>query len=1059
MKFTDTFIRRPVLAIVVSLVIIVAGIQAMRTLNVRQYPKLESATVTVRTVYVGANADLVRGFITTPLERAIAAADGIDYIESQSTQSLSTISVRLKLNFNSANALADISARVNQVRADLPPESEVPAISVEPSDAQVAAMYLSFGSDILEDNQVTDYLIRVVQPRLSAIEGVQRADILGGRAFAIRAWLQPERMAALGVTPAQVRAAMGANNYLAAVGQTKGALVQVNLTARTDLHNIEDFKKLVIKTNGDAMVRLEDVAEVVLGADDYEQDVRMSGGKAVFMGIWVLPNANSLDVIAKVRKEMDTISAELPKGMTAGVAFDSTKYIDNAIHEVITTLLETILIVIVVIFLFLGSWRTVVVPIVAIPVSLIGAIFLMQVLGFTLNLLTLLAIVLAVGLVVDDAIVVVENVERNIREGHTPYQAAIIGARELVGPIISMTITLAAVYAPIGFQGGLSGALFREFAFTLAGAVFISGVVALTLSPMMSSRLLKAEHGHGFFVKLIDRVFEFIRSTYLRMLAATLRARGAVYLVWVVLSLLTIPMYMFSPAELAPNEDQGGLFCALDVPANASLEQMTTYSAEVGRLFKSEPEFDHSFQITFSNAGFGGMLLKPWEERKRNVFQVQESLSQKASTLTGVRAAVFLPSALPSAGFFPVEFIVASTADHTEIQRFSDQLVQEAAKSGQFAFPPISDVRIDQERTEIVLDRDKIASMGLNMQQVGADLSAMMGGNFVNRFNIDGRSYKVIPQIERASRLTPEQLDTIRISGPEGNLIRLSSIATLKNGVEPRTLNRFQQLNAIKLSGIATRSLDGALKVLEDTAAKTLPAGYHIDHTGESRQLRQEAGRFLPAMFLAVLLIFLVLAAQFNSFRDPLVILAGSVPLAIFGALIFSFLKFAGPPGMHFKLTEGWTTTLNIYSQVGLVTLVGLVSKNAILIVEFANVQQEKGMTKLDAVQEAVKTRLRPILMTTCATVAGHFPLTLVTGPGAVARNSIGITLVGGMAIGTMFTLFVVPAVYVLLARDHRADAKNPAETEGEPPPDPDRGTGSGTPVGEHGTLVPSAAE
>ena len=1037
MKFTDVFLRRPVLAIVVNLVIIITGLQAIRSLNVRQYPRLESATVTVRTAYVGASADLVRGFITTPLERSIAAADGIDYIESQSTQGLSTINVRLKLNFNAASALADISARVNQVRADLPPEAEIPAISIEPSDAQVAAMYLSFGSTILEDNQVTDYLIRIVQPRLSAIEGVQRAEILGGRTFALRAWLKPERMAALNVSPSQVRQALAANNALSAVGQTKGALVQVNLTASTDLTSVEEFEQLVIREQNGALVRLKDVADVVLGAETYDQDVRMSGKTAVFMGVWVLPTANSLDVIGRVHEAMDLIERELPSGMHAYVAFDSTRYINDAIQEVVKTLTETILIVIVVIFLFLGSLRTVLVPLVAIPVSLIGAIFLMQVFGFTLNLLTLLAVVLSVGLVVDDAIVVVENIERHIHEGKQPMEAALIGARELVGPIIAMTITLATVYAPIGFQGGLTGALFREFAFTLAGAVFISGVVALTLSPMMSSRLLKPGHRQRWLTSKINSGFDALRRGYDRALAASLGARGLVYAVWITLSILVIPMYMFAPKELAPNEDQGAVFTALDVPANASLEQITTYSAEVNRIFQSMPEFEHSFQISFPTGGFGGLLLKSWEDRERTVFPIQAELSMKTAGITGVRAPVFLPPALPSAGFFPVEFVLASTAEHEELIRFADRLVLAAAQSGQFAFPPIVDVRIDQAKTNIKIDRDKVASMGLTMQQVGSDLASVVGGNFVNRFNIDGRSYKVIPQLERASRLTPEQLSDIHISGPNGQLVPLGAIATLENGVEPRTLNRFQQLNSIKISGVATQSLDGGLKVLEDTAAQMLPQGYRVDYTGESRQLREEGGKFLPAMGLALLLIFLVLAAQFNSFRDPFVILAGSVPLAMFGAMIFAFLKFSGPPGMDFPLTDGWTTTLNIYSQVGLVTLVGLVSKNGILIVEFANAQQLRGLSKIDAVREAAATRLRPILMTTVATVAGHFPLTLVTGAGAIARNSIGVVLVGGMTIGTLFTLFVVPSVYVLIAKDHRKDrermAASPSDRDAPP--------------------------
>jgi multidrug efflux pump len=1034
MKFTDLFIRRPVLAIVVNLVIIIAGLQAIRTLNVRQYPRLESATVTVRTAYVGASAELVRGFITTPLERSIAAADGIDFIESQSVQGLSTINVRLKLNFPASGALADISTRVNQVRADLPPEAEIPAISIEPSDSMIAAMYLSFGSDILADNQVTDYLIRIVQPRLSAIEGVQRAEILGGRTFALRAWLKPERMAALQVSPSEVSKALTDNNYLSAVGQTKGQLIQLNLTATTDLSNVEQFKKLVIREKDGALIRLEDIADVVMGADTYDQDVRLSGRNEVFMGVWVLPNANSLDVIGKVRDSIATLKAELPSGMRATVAFDSTKYINDAVDEVTTTLMETVFIVMCVIFLFLGSFRTVLVPIVSIPVSLIGAVFLMQAFGFTLNLLTLLAVVLAVGLVVDDAIVVVENVERNIREGKTPMEAALASGRELVGPIIAMTITLAAVYAPVGFQGGITGSLFREFAFTLAGAVFISGVVALTLSPMMSSRMLKAQHHPNFFVRGIDRVFGAVRSTYERMLNFTLRTRGAVYTAWILLTLATVPMYMFSGKELAPNEDQGVVFGAIDVPPNATLEQLVPYTAQVHQAFASVPEFHQSFQITFPGQGFGGALMKPWAERKRSIFPIQEELYGKTSQIAGIRAPVFLPAALPSAGFFPVEVVIASTADHEEILGFAQKLVEEAAKSGQFAFPPVLDVKIDQQKSEIVLDRDKVASMGMSMQSVGADLSAMLSGNYVNRFSLDGRSYKVIPQIERVARLTPDQLQDIQIAGPGGELIPLSSIATIRNTIEPRSLSRFQQLNSVKISGVAPQSVDQGLKVLEDTAKKILPAGYRVDYTGESRQLRQEANKFLPALGLAIVLIFLALAAQFNSFRDPFVVLAGSVPLALFGAMIFTFLKFGGFPGVSFPMTEGWTTTLNIYSQVGLVTLVGLIAKNGILIVEFANAEQLRGASKIEAVRIAALTRLRPILMTTVATVVGHFPLTLVDGPGAVARNSIGIVLVGGMTIGTFFTLLVVPSIYVLIAQDHQKHAEKTAE----PPPSGD---------------------
>lgn len=1020
MKFTDLFIRRPVLALVINLVIIIAGLQAIRSLNVRQYPRSENSAVTVSTVYVGAGADLVRGFITTPLERAIAAADGIDYIQSQSALGVSTISARLKLNYDPIKALSEISSKVDQVRRDLPPEAEVPVINVESADTQFASAYLSFTSDVLQQNEITDYLVRIVQPRLSAVEGVQRADILGARTFAMRIWLKPERMAAFNISPVQVRQALAANNYLTAVGRTKGSLVQVNLTANTDLRSVQEFKRLVIREQAGATVRLEDIGDVVLGAEDYDTQVHFSGQTAVFMGIWPLPNANSLDVIRRVRTEMAAVQKDLPSGMQARVAYDGTTYINNAIQEVLKTLGGTLLIVMVIIFLFLGSLRSAFIPVVAIPLSLIGAVFLMQVFGFTINLLTLLAIVLSVGLVVDDAIVVVENVERHLSQGKTPLDAALLGARELVGPIIAMTVTLAAVYAPIGFQGGLTGSLFREFAITLAGAVLISGIVALTLSPMMSSKLLKpgmAEHG---LAGKISRNFNRLREAYGRRLDVTLNFRPAVYMVWITVSLLTIPMFTMSPKELAPIEDQGVIFGIIDAAANSSLDQNSRYAAAVNRVFLSVPETDFTFQVTYPSSGFAGMVLKPWDERKRTVFQLLPEVQQKLHAIPGIRVLPVTPPALPGGGQFPVEFILASTAEPDRILDFARQIQLKAMHSGLFAFPPIIDLKIDQPQSEIVIDRDLTADLGLNLQQVGADLASMVGGNFVNRFSIAGRSYKVIPQIKRMNRLNPDQLENIYITGPNGQLVPLSTISTIRDSTVPRSLNRFQQLNAVTISGVCVRPLDQALRYLEDEAAKILPKGYVIDYTGESRQLRTEGNKFLQAFGLAVILIFLVLAAQFNSFRDPFVILAGSVPLAMFGALIFTFLKMPDP-NIPFW-TRGWTTTLNIYSQVGLVTLVGLVSKNGILIVEFANKLQEHGRSKREAVREAALTRLRPILMTSGATIAGHFPLTLVTGAGAAARNSIGLVLVGGMAVGTLFTLFVIPSIYMLVARDHSRD-------------------------------------
>jgi multidrug efflux pump len=1034
--FTDLFIRRPVLALVLNLVILIAGFQAIKSLNVRQYPRSENAAVTVTTVYVGASADLVRGFITQPLERALAASDGIDYIESSSKLGVSTITIRLRLNYDATKALAEIGSKVDQVRGDLPPEAEVPIINIESADSRFASAYLSFTSDILEPNQVTDYLVRQVQPRLSALEGVQRADILGGRTFAMRIWLKPDRMAALNINPNEIREVLQKNNFLSAVGQTKGSLVQINLTANTDLRSVDEFRNLVVRHNGDQLIRLSDVAEVSLGAEDYNSEVRFSGEKAVFMGVWPLPNANTLDVIKLVRAEVAAIQKDLPAGLNGRIAYDATKYIDDAIHEVIVTLSETLVIVSIVIFLFLGSVRSVLVPLVAIPVSLIGAIFLMQIFGFTLNLLTLLAIVLSVGLVVDDAIVIVENVERHIREGKAPMRAAVLGARELVGPVIAMTITLAAVYAPIGLQGGLTGSLFREFAFTLAGAVFISGIVALTLSPVMSAMLIKGGHEEEGLVGRINHGFDWLRRQYARVLDVTLNARPAVYVVWICLSLLSIPMFMMAPRELAPTEDQGIILGIVGASADATIDQTSFYAEAQNERMMKVPEFDRTFQLTFPDFGMGGLVLKPWGERKRTVFEVLAELQPMMSGIPGIRVLPVTPPALPGGGEFPVEFVISSTDEQTRILEFADRIAQAAARTNIFAFPPIVDTKIDQPQAELVLDRDKVAALGLDMQTVGADLAALVGGNFVNRFNYGGRSYKVIPQISRVGRLNPGQLEETYVKGPNGTLVPLSTFAHFEFSTQPRTLNRFQQFNSVKITGVAIRPLDEALKYLEGEAAKTLPDGYKLDYTGESRQLRTEGNKFLPAFALAVVLIFLVLAAQFNSFRDPLIIILGSVPLAMFGALVFSFLKMPSPNMPFF--TDGWTTTLNIYSQVGLVTLVGLVAKNGILIVEFANELQRSGRTKIQAAREAALVRLRPVLMTSVATVCGHFPLTLVSGAGAAARNSIGITIVAGMALGTIFTLLVIPAIYVLIAKQHQGEhagaiAEDFAHQEEEP--------------------------
>jgi len=1027
-SFTDLFVRRPVLAIVVNLVILIAGGQAIWSamqgsgdFTVRQYPRTENASITVSTVYIGADANLVKGFITTPLERAIAAADGIDYIESSSSQNRSTITARLKLNYDATKALAEISSKVDQVRADLPPEAEVPIINIETADSELASMYLSFRSDNMARNEITDYLVRVVQPALTAVQGVQRADILGPRTYAMRIWLKPERMAALNLSATDINTALATNNTLSAIGQTKGSYTQVNLTANTNLSSVEEFENLIVKEDGDTIIRLAEVADIELGAESYDADVRFGGEEAVFMGVWPLPNANTLEVIQGIRKEVDAMQNRFPPGFYGNVAYDSTEYIDGALKEVVTTLSETLLIVVIIIFLFLGSVRSVFVPVMAIPISLIGAVFLMQLFGFSVNLLTLLAIVLSVGLVVDDAIVVVENVERHLRMGEPPFKAAIYGARELVGPIVATTITLLAVYAPIAFQGGLTGSLFKEFTITLAGAVFISATVALTLSPMLASKVLKggqAEEtglpGH------INHQFDKLRRFYRRIVAFTLRARPAIYFLWTVITLLTLPLYFLSQmgATLAPTEDQGVVFGVVSTDSNSTIEQTSHYTEQIQDAFASVPEYKYSFQITFPSGGFGGMVVDPWDERDRNIFQIRQELMGRLMVIPGIQLFPILPASLPGASNFPVEFVVSSTAPTEQVYDLAKTIADNAAKSGLFAMPPDLDIKIDEPQSEIVFDKDKVAALGLNLAQVSRDLGIMLGGGYVNRFSIDGRSYKVIPQVKRSGRLNPEDLKDIYVNGPNDELVPLSTFATIEDKVAPRSLNRFNQLNAVKITGIPAAPLDAALKALEEEAAKVLPSGYTINYGGESRQLRVEGSRFLPSLTLALILIFLVLAAQFNSFRDPLIILLGSVPLGMFGALLFTAMRAPGDPWTP-DWSWGWTTSWNIYSQVGLITLIGLVSKNSILIVQFANVLQNQGMSKIEAATEAAAVRLRPVLMTTAATVFGHMMLIFVSGAGAAARNSIGLVLVCGMAIGTLFTLFVLPSIYVLLAKEH----------------------------------------
>ena len=1013
MKLTDLFIKRPVLALVVNLVILLAGFQSIHVLNVRQYPRSDIAVIKVTTAYVGANADLVRGYITTPLERVIAAAEGIDYIESSSAQSLSTITVHLKLNYDPNAALTQIQAKLAQVRNQLPPESENPVIELQNADELRAAMYLGFSAPGMQANQVTDFLTRVIQPKLTAVEGVQRADILGSRVFAMRIWLKPDRLAALGISASDVRRALQANNYLAALGKTKGTMTAVNLVANTNLTTPEEFRQLVVKQKGGVLVRLSDIADVELGAEDYDSSVRFDGKNAKFVGIWCLPTANTLEVCQRVRDAVPDLEKLLPPGMTLDIPYDSTDYIRDSIHEVFKTLSETLAIVVLVIFLFLGSLRSVIIPVVAIPISLIGTAFIMAMFGFTVNLLTLLAVVLAVGLVVDDAIVVVENVERHLHAGLSPIHAAMRSGRELLGPIIAMTITLAAVYTPIGIQGGLTGALFREFAFTLAGAVLISGVVALTLSPMMASRLLRRGDDTRGYAGWVNRNFTRLQHGYVHLLASMLRHRGTVLTIagfWI----LMLPiLYLLSPQELAPKEDQGIVYTIVQASPFSTIDQTLLYQELLNDALESIPEKEHTFQVIKPDGGMGGIRTKPWKERTRRCDEIALDLSKKTAGIPGIRVISTTPPSLPGGSNFAIEFVISSTVEPRQLLEASKELVKSAFASGLFIYAD-TDLKYDQPQAEVAFDRNKVSALGLDLQQVGADLGTMLGGNYVNRFSIQGRSYKVIPQLKRENRLDPDQLGSIYVSGPNNQLLQLSTFAELKRSTQPRQINRFQQLNSARITGILPPgvTVDQALKVLEKRAGEILPRGFVIDYAGESRQLRQEGHSLVTTMILSGILIFLVLAAQFESFRDPFIILFGSVPLALAGALIFTFLG---------------ATTINIYSQVGLITLMGLIAKNGILIVEFANNLQEGGLDKWHAILTAAGTRLRPVLMTTVATVVGHTPLILASGPGAGARNSIGIVLVSGMVIGTLFTLFVVPSIYLLVSKPKKANPSREA--------------------------------
>lgn len=1024
MRFTDLFIRRPILATVVNLFLLLGGWLSYRAMVVRQYPQTNNAVVRVTTMYPGASADLIRGYITTPLEREIASADGLDYVESVSAPNVSVITAKLRLNYDPNDALTQITSKVNRVRSELPAAAEDPVFDVAIGET-TAAMYVTFSSDHLAANQITDYLVRVVQPKLSTVEGVQKVEILGGRTFAMRIWLKDERMAALGLSPAEVRQKLAAQNSLSAVGQTKGSMISVNLTAKTDLHNAEEFRQMVIRERDGRIVRLGDIADVVLGAENYDTDVKFNGQPTVGLSISVLPTANSIDVIKRVRTLWPELTAQLPSAITAGITYDSTEFINESIHEVIMTLVEAMAIVVVVIYLFLGSFRSVVIPIVAIPLSLVGCGMIMMAFGFSINLLTLLAMVLAIGLVVDDAIVVVENIHRHIEEGLTPVDAALRGAHELVGPIIAMTITLAAVYAPIGLQSGVTGALFREFAFTLAGSVVVSGFVALTLSPMLSAKLLRHNPNPRGFEHLLESGFARLRSHYENLLDKVLSTRPAVIIVTVLIFASIVPFFLMSKQELAPAEDRGFVIGLLKGAPNATLDQGLRYTDALPPLFKQQiPEIKTLFTVMgldmasglpSPSSGVALLVLKPWSERPRGAAAVAQQASGLAGSISGLDAAAVLPPALPGAGSgLPVQFVVSSTADHARVVEVANELLQRALASGKFVYGD-NDLKFDQPQADLTIDKDKAALLGIDMSQLGADLGSMLGGGYVNRFSIEGRAYKVTPQVTRTSRLTADQLGNYYVSTGKGTLVPLSGIATVGHSTQPRSLGRFQQLNSATL-GLVPRpgvSLGEALDWLTAESKQVFPEGFTADYKGELRQYVQEGSALMATFALALVVIFLVLAAQYESWRDPIIIMM-AVPLSLAGAMLFIFLGAA---------------TLNIYTEVGLITLVGLITKHGILMVEFANGLQDRGASVREAIEHAAGVRLRPILMTTAAMVLGVLPLVIARGAGAESRYSMGLVISTGMAIGTLFTLFVVPVFYTFIARDRHAAVTAPPET------------------------------
>jgi len=1014
----DIFVRRPVLAVVISLTLLLLGLFATLKIPVLQFPKVENSAIIISTAYPGASAEVVQGFVTDPIERVAATIPGVDFVDSNTTAGTSTVTAWLNLNVSSTDALAELSARLNQIRSDLPAAAKDPAIQVQRTDRPYAVMYLAALSDHLSRAQLTDYLVREVNPLLSSISGVQRITLEGGRNPAMRVWINPVKMSAFNLAADDVLTALQNNNVVAAIGRTENDQQRINLLSNATLKTVTDFENLVVREMENNLVRLSDIARVELGEERGDNEARFNKKQTIYVAVWPLPGANEIDIGDEVYKRVDKINASMPEGMELAMAYDGTLYMRNALTEIFTTLFETVALVGIVVLAMMGAVRTALVPLVTIPISILGSIAAMAVMGFTLNLLTILAVVLSVGLVVDDAIVVVENVARHMREGHSRMRAALESSRELLSPIIAMTITLAAVYAPIGFVSGLTGALFKEFAFTLAIAVIISGIVAITLSPIMSAYVCADQGKEGRVTRRVNEVFDRLRAFYGQLVKKQLSWQPQILIIGLVIALLMVPMYLFSSKELAPVEDQGGMIMVVQSPPEASLSYTTGYMEEVYRQVEDVPGISAIWELMSPNSGFGGFEFVDYAERDFSAQEIQPEIYGKLWQVGGIQVLPILWAPLPTAGQFDVEFIVKSSDSYENMERFAQQLIWQGLGSNQFLYLE-TDLKVDMPQARLKLDHDRIADLGMDVNGVSRQLAALISEQDVNRFNANGKSYHVIPMVENAARNQPETLMQLQLRTPSGKLVPVSSIARLERETGPRVLGKFNQQKSFRIFGGVAPGVtkDEALTTVEELAASILPNSYTVDYAGESRQLRKEGNSMINVLLISLCAVYLVLVVQFNSFRSALVVLMGSVPLAISGALFFTYFEF---------------TTINIYAQIGFITLVGLVAKNGILITEFANGLQKQGLSKIDAITQAAQTRLRPVLMTTAATILGHFPLVLVTGAGAEARNSIGIILVAGMFIGTLFTLFVLPSVYLWLAGNYKPEADAFSETTAE---------------------------